>query len=101
MPADKQNAGWYRWDGDDLLLNLRVQPRAKRNELADTIGGHIKIRIAAPPVDGKANAHLCRFLAKLFCIPVSGVELIGGAQNRLKRVRIRAPKRLPENIAHP
>jgi len=101
MSADKHSAGWYRWEGKDLLLNLRVQPRAKRDEMAESVGDHIKIRITAPPVDGKANAHLCRLLAKLFRVPIAAVELIGGAQNRLKRVRIRTPQRLPNIIAPP
>jgi hypothetical protein len=94
-----QGTDWYRWEGADLLLNLRVQPRAKRDELGEALGEHIKVRITAPPVDGKANEHLRRFLAKLFDVPQSAVELVAGEHARLKRMRVRSPKRLPAGIA--
>lgn len=93
------NAGWYRWEGDDLVLNLKVQPRASADSLeepaGDQAGDELRVRITAPPVDGKANAHLGRFLANCFGVPPSRVEVISGAQGRHKRVRIRQPKRLP------
>lgn len=93
------NAGWYRWEGDDLVLNLKVQPRASVDSLeepaGDQAGDELRVRITAPPVDGKANAHLGRFLAKCFGVPPSRVVVISGAQGRHKRVRIRQPERLP------
>ena len=93
------NAGWYRWEGDDLVLNLKVQPRTSADSLeepaGDQAGDELRVRITAPPVDGKANAHLGRFLATCFGVPPSRVEVISGAQGRHKRVRIRQPKRLP------
>jgi len=90
---------WYRWQDEALLLRVRVQPRAKRDELIGPQGGHLKVRITAPPVDGKANDHLCRFLAKEFGVPQFRVELLAGDQTRLKRVRIHAPRKLPAPIA--
>jgi hypothetical protein len=90
---------WYRWQDEALLLRVRVQPRAKRDELIGPQGGHLKVRITAPPVDGKANDHLCRFLAKEFGVPQSRVELLAGDQTRLKRVRIHDPRKLPAPIA--
>lgn len=89
-------AAWYRWQGEDLLLTLRIQPRASRDEIAGPYGEALKVRITAPPVDGKANAHLLRFLAEVFDVPPSSVELVSGETGRDKRVRISRPKRLPE-----
>ncbi|MFZ1573937.1 MAG: DUF167 family protein [Chromatiaceae bacterium] len=87
---------WYRWEGEDLLLSLRVQPRASADTIGEAAGDHLKIRLTAPPVEGKANVHLRRFLAKLFAVPQSRVELVSGEQARLKRVRIQVPGRLPD-----
>ena len=88
-------AAWYRWQGEDLLLTLRIQPRASRDEIAGPYGEALKVRITAPPVDGKANAHLLRFLAELFGVPLASVELLGGETGRDKRVKISRPKHLP------
>jgi uncharacterized protein (TIGR00251 family) len=87
--------GWYRWDGDALLLWLQVQPRAHRNEFVAPHGDHFKLRITAPPVEGKANAHLLRFLAKEFGVNRSQVSLESGKSARYKVVRIESPKRRP------
>jgi len=88
-------AGWYRWDGNDLILEVRVQPRASRDEIVGPHGEQLKVRITAPPVDGKANAHLARYLAKAFGVAPSAVALIGGETGRDKRLRIQAPCELP------
>jgi hypothetical protein len=92
---------WYRWDGSDLLLSLRVQPRAGRDALGDPLGHELKVQITAPPIEGKANEHLARFLAASFAVPVTRVTLLSGAQSRSKRLRIAAPKRLPAGIFEP
>ena len=89
MPA------WCRRDGEDLVLALRVQPRAARDELAGPHGDRFRVRITAPPVDGKANAHLLRFLAGCFDVPVADVVLERGETGRDKQVRIRRPGRIP------
>ena len=86
---------WYRWEGDDLLLQLRVQPKASRDGFVGPLGEAYKVRITAPPVEGRANAHLLAFLAKAFGVPKGAVALEAGAGGRLKRVRIHAPRRLP------
>lgn len=82
--------------GEDLILRVRVQPRASRDEVCGLQGEALKIRITAPPVDGKANAHLIRFLAREFGVAKSAVELLSGETGRDKRLRIHAPARLPE-----
>lgn len=90
---------WYRWEGDDLLLAVRVQPRASRDELVGPLGDELKIRLTAPPVDGKANTHLVKVLAKAFGVPRNAVILLSGDTGRSKRLRIEKPARLPKIIA--
>ena len=87
---------WYHWEGQDLLLNLRLQPKASRDAFIGPYGdGEYKITITAPPVDGKANAHLIRFLAKQFELPKSDIKIEAGESSRSKRLRLKSPKRLP------
>lgn len=94
-----EEAGWYRWQGEDLLLQLRVQPRAARDEVVGPHGDCLKVRITAPPVEGKANAHLVKFLAKAFGVNRADVELLAGESGRSKRLRIHAPQTFPPQIA--
>jgi uncharacterized protein (TIGR00251 family) len=89
---------WARWDGADLILQVRVQPRASRDAVVPE-PGRLRIRITAPPVDGAANEHLVRFLAGEFGVPPSRVALIRGATGREKTLRIVAPARIPPVLA--
>ena len=89
---------WFHWEQRDLLLYLRIQPRASQDEFVAPHGDHYKVRITAPPVDGKANAHLLRFLAKSVGVNRSGVSLVSGTNSRNKGVRIRDPKKIPAPI---
>ena len=89
---------WYRWDGDDLILQCRLQPKASGDELVGDLGEELKIRITAPPVDGKANAHLVQFLAKSFGVSKSRVSIEKGELGRSKRVRIHAPGKFPAKL---
>jgi uncharacterized protein (TIGR00251 family) len=91
-------SGWYRWDGGDLLLSLRVQPRAARDEF-QLEATRLRVRITAPPVDGAANAHLLRFLAAEFGVAVARVGLVRGVGGREKLVRIHAPSQVPDALA--
>ena len=91
-------SGWHRWDGADLVLTLRVQPRAARDELRPE-GERLRARITAAPVEGAANLHLCRFLAGEFGVARSAVTLVRGAAAREKVVRISAPRTLPAALA--
>ncbi|RDH82065.1 MAG: YggU family protein [endosymbiont of Escarpia spicata] len=88
-------SGWYHWDGDDLTLRLRIQPKASRDTFVGPHGDNFKIRITAPPVDGKANAHLIKLLAKAFGVPRSQVILVSGETSRSKCLRIHAPQKAP------
>ena len=89
-------AGWYQWQGDTLLLSVRLQPRASCDEIIGPHGAEsLKVRITAPPVDGKANRHLIQFLAKAFGVAKGQISLVSGATGRDKRLAIIAPARLP------
>jgi len=89
---------WYCWQEGALLLKVRVQPRAKRDALIGPQGGYLKVGITAPPVDGKANAHLRRFLAAELGVPQSRVQILAGAQTRFKWIRVQAPRKLPDAV---
>jgi len=84
-----------------LLLRLYVQPRASRDELCGQHGNRLKIRITAPPADGKANQYLCKYLAKLFHVPLSRVSLLRGSSSRSKQFQIEKPQQLPCEIQPP
>ena len=89
---------WYAQAADgSLILTLHIQPGARKTEIAGLHGGALKIRLAAPPVDGKANAALLGFLAKTCAVPKSAVELISGETSRAKRVRLRGAD--PDKVA--
>lgn len=90
---------FYRWQGDDLLLSLHLQPKASHDELCGLHGDSVKIRISAPPIEGRANAQLIKFLAKQFGVAKGAVTLIGGELGRQKRVKIARPGKLPESLA--
>ena len=79
-----------------LQLTLHVQPGASRTEVAGTHGDALKVRLAAPPVDGKANAELLRFLAEAFGVPRRNVTLVRGETSRAKVVRIAHPAARPD-----
>ena len=86
---------YFSWEGDDLLLRVRISPGASRDKVGDVMGDRLKVLITSPPVDGKANQGLCRFLAKQFGVAPSLVTLERGMTDRNKTVRIVAPAELP------
>ena len=76
---------------DCLILNLRVVPRASKNAIQGRLGDALKVRIQAPPVEGKANAYLVKFLSKHWKIPRRDIEILSGETGRNKRIRITNP----------
>lgn len=83
--------------GDGIVLLLHIQPRASKNEICGIQNNALKVRLTSPPVDGAANK-LCReFLADLFSVPKSAVEIVSGETSRHKRVRVNGdPDRLKQ-----
>ncbi|MCF8197874.1 MAG: DUF167 domain-containing protein [Sulfuritalea sp.] len=73
---------------DAATLRLHVQPGAKKTEVVGLYGAALKIRLAAPPVDGKANACLIAFLAEQLGVSKSAIRLLSGDTSRAKRLRI-------------
>ncbi|PMH43729.1 YggU family protein [Vibrio sp. 10N.286.49.B3] len=84
--------------GDDIVLRLYIQPKASRDKLVGLHGDELKVAITAPPVDGKANAHLIKYLAKQFKVAKGHIEIEKGALGRHKQVRISAPIQIPDEI---
>lgn len=91
----------YRWDGPDLVLDLKLQPRSRRDAFDSPVNGRLRVRVTAPPVDGKANSHLIAWLAGQFGVARSAVSIINGQTSPLKRVRITAPDHTPDFITRP
>lgn len=79
---------WLRENAAGVVLTLHIQPGAKTTTLAGQHGEALKIRLAAPPVDGRANAALIDFLAETLAVPRARVSLISGHSARAKRIRI-------------
>jgi len=75
--------------GDGVRLRLRIQPRASRTEVAGLHGDSVRIRLAAPPVDGAANDALIDFLAATLGVPTRAVEITAGHAGRRKTVHVR------------
>ncbi len=74
--------------GDTVLLSVKAQPRAARSELAGLLGGELKVRVAAPPVDDAANEALVRFLAETLGLPPRAVHLVRGRSSGHKTFAI-------------
>ncbi|CAM3022475.1 DUF167 family protein YggU [Vibrio mytili] len=89
-------AVWH--EGEDIVLKLYIQPKASRDKLVGLHGDELKIAITAPPVDGKANTHLTKFLAKQFKVAKGGVHIEKGELGRHKQIRIESPTQIPAEV---
>lgn len=87
------------WRDNTLILQIYVQTRASRDEMLGWHEKGLKIRLKAPPVDGQANTHLIKFLAKLFKVPISKVSLLNGETSRQKTLAIQNPTCPPELLS--
>ncbi len=77
---------WLRPVPAGVELRILVQPRASRDQLVGAQGDELKVRLAAPPVEGAANAACCAFLAKLCSLPKGRVTMVAGESSRHKRL---------------
>lgn len=89
--SDAAQPGWYRVSGERLTLTLSIQPGARRTEVAGPHGAMLKIRIAAPAADDKANAALVAFLSRAFDLPPGRIRIRAGEHARRKLVELDAP----------
>ena len=90
------SGNWYKQTTSELTLHLSIQPRSHRDEVVGLHDDRLKLRITAPPVDGKANNHLLAYLAKAFGVTKANVQLINGEHSRKKSVLILSPQKQPE-----
>lgn len=80
---------WLRASGEGVLLTLHIQPGAKKTEVVGQHGDALKLRLAAPPVDGKANDALIAVLAEQLGIPKARLTLVSGQTSRRKCVAVK------------
>jgi len=81
---------WYQTGGDGVTIHVHAQPGAKRTEVAGVYGDSLKLRLASPPVDGKANECLIEFLARRLGVKRSQISITRGTSSRHKTVFVDA-----------
>lgn len=96
--AGSQMSTWYRRQADGITLTLHVQPGAKRSEIVGLHGDALKIKLAAPPIEGRANEALRRFIADIFEVPLRNVSFKQGEQSRHKVLVIEGSLISPEGL---
>lgn len=79
---------YLKVQGDGVLLSIKVQPRASRNEIGEAMGAELKVKVTAPPVDSAANEAVLRLLADVLDCPRGGVQLVRGNTSRHKQILI-------------
>lgn len=84
---------------DDLVIRLYIQPKASRDQIVGLHGDELKVAVTSPPVDGQANAHLTKFLAKQFRVAKSLVIIEKGELGRHKQIKIINPQHIPTEVA--
>ena len=89
---------WYRASGEGVAIQVHAQPGAKRTEVAGLYGDCLKVRLASPPVDGKANACLIEFLAKRLGVNRSKITITRGMSARRKTVHVAAAGLQPDAL---
>ncbi len=88
MSAPARSAPWLSGEPGQWLLTIQVQPGARSSEVVGEHGGALKIRIAAAPLEGKANEALLRWLSQRLDIPIRSLVLASGGASRAKRIRM-------------
>ena len=83
---------YLKTQDDVVLLHVKAQPRASRNEIGEVLGQELKIKITAPPVDSAANEALVRFLVEVLGCPRGAVRLVRGETSRHKVIAIHGLK---------
>lgn len=91
-------ANWYQQNANQIVLQVYVQPGAKQTELAGFHGDALKIRLRAPPVEGRANEALLQFIAQSFAVSTRQVVLQRGAKSRFKTLLIHESAINPEHL---
>ncbi len=89
---------FYHWEGENLVLFLHVQPRASKASIVGMYRDRLKVKITSAPVDGQANADMCKLFSKVFGVAKSRIIIQSGHNSREKCVLIQSPKKLPDII---
>ncbi len=71
-----------------IMLHIHLQPKAKKDEIVGSYGNKLKIRLTAPPIEGKANEALRKFLARVLKVPRSAINIVHGELSRQKDIYI-------------
>lgn len=85
----------FRWNGNKLLLNCTIQPGSSEERVVGVVGQRLKIRLIAPPSDGKANTQLVKFLATQFDVKQKAITIVSGHGSRQKKLQIENPQVIP------
>jgi uncharacterized protein (TIGR00251 family) len=99
--ANRMTTGesFFAWDGDTLVVNILGKPSASKDAIGKPKGAQLKVSVTAAPKDGKATDYMVRFLAPLFDVPVSAIEVVFGRESIHKQLRIHSPKKMPAVFA--
>ena len=89
---------FYTWEGDTLVLNILGTPNAKRDAIGKVKGDQLCVSVTAVPRAGRATDQMVRFLAEVFDVKVSDIQVVSGRMNVNKQLRIKAPQSLPAVI---
>jgi uncharacterized protein len=82
------NPAFLRADSDGVMLSVKLQPRASKDEIGEPLGNELRIKVTAPPVDSAANEALIRLLAETLDCPRNRIELVRGNTSRHKVLRL-------------
>lgn len=89
---------FYEWEGDILVLNILGTPNAKRDAIGKVKGHQLCVSVTEVPRAGRATDHMVRFLADVFGVKISDIQVVFGRMNVNKQLRIKAPRSLPPVI---
>jgi len=89
-------SGWWQPVEGGVEFAVRVVPNARKSEVVGVVDGILKVRLAKPPVDGQANDELIRMLGKWSGVRASAVSIEAGHISRIKRIRLRGVRSLPD-----
>ncbi|HEY9500032.1 MAG TPA: DUF167 domain-containing protein [Pyrinomonadaceae bacterium] len=81
----------HTYSNDVLSISVRVVPRASKTEVVGEFDSALRVKLAAPPVDGAANDELVQILAKTFKVARGSVEIVRGSNSRSKQVKVAGP----------
>ncbi len=98
--SDDNQASFYRWEDDTLVLNILGRPNSRHDAIGRVIGHQLEVHAAAVPRRGGATAHMVNYLADVFDVSKSAIVVVFGEKNVNKQIRIKSPNKLPAPI-HP